>query len=461
MEPFNGAATGSGGEIRDRMGGGKGSIPVAGTAVYMTSYPELQGRKNRKHEIFNRKWLYHAPENILIKASNGASDFGNKFGQPLICGSVFTFEHSENNVNLGYDKVIMLAGGIGFGNRRDAMKDEPEKNDKIVLLGGDNYRIGMGGGAVSSVATGEFNNSIELNAVQRSNPEMQKRVFNVIRALAESDTNPVISIHDHGAGGHLNCISELVDPCGGIIDLTKIPVGDPTLSDREIIGNESQERMGLLLKEKDLPLVKAIADRERAPMYVIGETSGDRQLTFENQRTKLRPLVLQLPDMFGNPPRTVMIDNSVVFQSVEIKYNAARIQDYLEQVLQLESVACKDWLTNKVDRSVTGRIARQQTAGTIQLPLNDVAVVALDYQGIKGIATALGHAPVPAIIDPRRGFILSIAESLTNIMWAPLAHGIKGISLSANGCGLAKTRVKMQGYTRPCRQPVNLPFHWA
>jgi len=432
VEPFNGAATGSGGEIRDRIGGGKGSIPIAGTAVYMTSYPRLQGRRPWEHETDARKWLYQTPEDILIKASNGASDFGNKFGQPLICGSVLTFEHFENQTKFGFDKVIMLAGGIGFANRKNAMKDIPTKGDKVVLLGGDNYRIGMGGGAVSSVATGEFRNAIELNAVQRSNPEMQKRIYNVIRAVAESDNNPIISIHDHGAGGHLNCLSELVEATGGKIDLLKLPVGDPTLSAKELVGNESQERMGLILKEKDIPLIKAIADRERAPMYVIGETTGDMQFTFEDQKTKLRPIDLQLNDMFGNPPRTNMNDTTVSNQFGELKYNPSKLQDYLEQVLQLESVACKDWLTNKVDRSVTGRVAKQQTAGIIQLPLNNVAVVALDYQGKKGIATAIGHAPVSAMIDPKRGSILSIAESLTNIIWAPIEQGIKGISLSAN-----------------------------
>ncbi len=198
----------------------------------------------------------------------------------------------------------MLAGGIGFGNKKDSLKDEPAKGDKVVLLGGDNYRIGMGGGAVSSVATGEFENAIELNAVQRANPEMQKRVYNAIRALAESDDNPIISIHDHGAGGHLNCLSELVEATGGKIDTAKLPVGDPTLSQKEIIGNESQERMGLVMKEEHVGLLKKIAERERAPMYEIGETTGDMQFTFENSKTGEKPIDWQLGYMFGNPPKT-------------------------------------------------------------------------------------------------------------------------------------------------------------
>jgi len=432
VEPFNGAATGSGGEIRDRIGGGKAAMPLAGTAVYMTSYPRLDGGRKWEKNVKPRKWLYQTPEEILIKASNGASDFGNKFGQPLICGSLFTFEHFEDEKEYGYDKVIMLAGGIGYGKKKDSIKDNPKKGEKIILLGGDNYRIGMGGGAVSSVATGEYDNAIELNAVQRSNPEMQKRVANAIRALAELNENPIVSIHDHGAGGHLNCLSELVENIGGKIQIEKLPIGDPTLSDKEIVGNESQERMGLILKEKDTKLLKDISDRERAPMYVIGETTGDHQFTFEHADGRPKPIDLKIEDMFGNPPKTIMRDASVVHRFEELEYDASKIKEYVALVLQLEEVACKDWLTNKVDRSVTGKVAKQQCAGPLQLPLNNLGVSALDYQGVKGLATSIGHAPAAALISPKKGSVLSIAEALTNIIWAPIEGGIKGVSLSAN-----------------------------
>ena len=207
VEPFNGAATGSGGEIRDRLAGGKGSLPLAGTAVYMSSYSRLNENRPWESGFKERKWLYQSPMDILIKASNGASDFGNKFGQPLISGSVLTFEHKENAQRLGFDKVIMQAGGIGYTKADQALKDIPKKEDKIVILGGDNYRIGMGGAAVSSADTGTLSSGIELNAVQRSNPEMQKRAANAIRGMIESEENFIVSIHDHGAGGHLNCLS--------------------------------------------------------------------------------------------------------------------------------------------------------------------------------------------------------------------------------------------------------------
>lgn len=431
VEPFNGAATGTGGEIRDRLGGGKASLPIAGTAVYMTSYARNDNNRQWESNIAPRKWLYQTPEQILIKASNGASDFGNKFGQPLICGSLLTFEHEENNKKFGYDKVIMLAGGVGFGKMEDALKGTPEVGEKVVVMGGDNYRIGMGGGAVSSVETGHYDNSVELNAVQRANPEMQKRVSNVIRTLAEANDNPIVSIHDHGAGGHLNCLSELVETTGGKIDVNALPVGDPTLSAKEIVGNESQERMGLLLKEQDIERVRKIAERERAPFYVVGETTGDMDFVFE-QADGEKPIDLKLDYMFGKPPRTVITDNSVNETYAAPEISEDKLQSYIENVLQVESVACKDWLTNKVDRSVTGKIARQQCAGEIQLPLNDLGVVALDYRGTTGIATSIGHAPLAALADSEAGSVLAIAESLTNLVWAPLKDGMDTISLSAN-----------------------------
>ena len=433
VEPFNGAATGTGGEIRDRMAGGRASIPLAGTAVYMTSYPRTEGARAWEAYSDERPWRYQTPRQILTKASNGASDFGNKFGQPLICGSVLTYEHTEGNGHpkYGYDKVIMLAGGVGYAKREYALKGEPQTGEKVVLMGGDNYRIGMGGGAVSSVNTGLYAGAIELNAVQRANPEMQKRVQNVVRAMAESDENPIVSIHDHGAGGHLNCLSELVEATGGHIDMDRLPVGDPTLSAKEIIGNESQERMGLLVSESAVDSLKRIAERERAPLYVVGETTDDMRLVFEKDNGT-KPIDLALGDMFGSSPKTIMEDEHVERNFAPLAYAQDKIEEYLHNVLRMEAVACKDWLTCKVDRSVTGRVARQQCQGEIQLPLSDLGAMALDFRGKAGIATSIGHAPQVALVDPVAGSVMAIAESLTNIVFAPLTHGLSGVSLSAN-----------------------------
>ncbi|MDE7088987.1 MAG: phosphoribosylformylglycinamidine synthase, partial [Prevotella sp.] len=256
----------------------------------------------------------------------------------------------------------------------------------------------------------------------------------------EEDVNPVVSIHDHGSAGHLNCLSELVEECGGEIDMTKLPIGDKTLSSKEIIANESQERMGLLIDEKHIEHVRKIAERERAPLYVVGETTGDAHFSFK-QGDGVKPFDLDVAQMFGHSPKTIMRDTTVERHYTDIDYSGkngkaevsnSQLNEYLQRVLQLEAVACKDWLTNKVDRSVTGKIARQQCQGEIQLPLSDCGVVALDYRGKKGIATALGHAPQAGLADPAAGSVLSVAEALTNIVWAPMAEGLNSISLSAN-----------------------------
>ena len=430
VEPFNGAATGSGGEIRDRLAGGKGSLPLAGTAVYMTSYPRYN--ENRKWIKEERSWLYQTPLDILIKASNGASDFGNKFGQPLICGSVLTFEHIENEKTLGFDKVIMLAGGIGFAKEDQSLKDKPSEDDVIVVLGGDNYRIGMGGAAVSSTETGNYNSGIELNAVQRSNPEMQKRVANAIRAFVEADENSIVSIHDHGAGGHLNCLSELVEETGGLIDLDQLPVGDKTLSAKEIIGNESQERMGLIIPESKYEKLKTIANREKAPCYKVGKIRSDEKFQIKSKKNNTSPINLSLSDFFGSSPKTVMRDDTINKVYPDKSYSIDLFEKYLKNVLSLESVACKDWLTNKVDRCVTGKVAKQQCVGSLQLPLNNCGVMALDYSGRNGVATSIGHAPIPALINPRAGSRIAIGKALTNIIWAPLEKNLESVTLSAN-----------------------------
>tara|TARA_B100001109_G_scaffold255736_1_gene260433 strand:+ start:606 stop:4283 length:3678 start_codon:yes stop_codon:yes gene_type:complete len=431
VEPFNGAATGSGGEIRDRLAGGKGSIPLAGTAVYMTPYSRINN-KEWENKIDKRKWLYQTPVDILIKASNGASDFGNKFGQPLISGSVFTFENDNNGEVQAYDKVIMLAGGIGYANKKHSLKEKPAKDDLIVIMGGDNYRIGMGGAAVSSSDTGEFSSGIELNAIQRSNPEMQKRVANAIRGTVENDKNCIVSIHDHGAGGHLNCLTELVEDTGGFIELDNLPIGDPTLSNKEIIGNESQERMGLIIKKENIDEFISICEREKAPVYIVGKVTDDNRFTIFSKKTKLSCVDLDLGHFFGSSPETILKDITINKTYNEIKYSSKLLNKYLKDLFSLESVGCKDWLTNKVDRCVGGKVAKQQCVGELQLPLNNCGVMALDYSSSHGIATSIGHSPISALIDPEAGSKNSIAEALTNIIWAPIKGGLKGVSLSAN-----------------------------
>ena len=326
----------------------------------------------------------------------------------------------------------MQAGGIGYGKADQAIKDTPKEGNKIVILGGENYRIGMGGAAVSSADTGEFASGIELNAVQRSNPEMQKRAANAVRGMVESEENFIVSIHDHGAGGHLNCLSELVEDTGGKIDLDQLPVGDPTLSAKEIIGNESQERMGLVIGEEHLNTLQKIAERERSPIYTVGDVTDNDRFTFESKTTGNKPMDLALEDMFGSSPKTILTDNTVVRNYKNPRYKTKNLEIYLKQVLQLEAVACKDWLTNKVDRCVGGKVAKQQCVGPLQIPLNNVGVMALDYHGKEGVATSIGHSPIAGLIDPAAGSRNAITEALTNLIWAPLKDNLQSVSLSAN-----------------------------
>lgn len=430
---FPGAATGTGGEIRDRMAAGQGSTPIAGTATYMTAYPRFHNNQVRSNMVA-RNWLYQDPIQILVQASNGASDYGNKFGQPLINGSVLTFEHERSDgTKYGYDKVIMQAGGIGTAYAEHLNKGEPQAGDLIILLGGDNYLIGMGGGSVSSVDTGHYIGKTELNAVQRANPEMQKRVYNVVRTCNElGDKNPIISIHDHGAGGHINCFSEIVGDAGGIIYINRLPIGDETLSFKEIIGNESQERMALLIKPENLDLLQKIADTEKSPMFCVGEITGNGRFVFKDEITGETPFDLPISDMFGNPPKTVISDVTLFFEPEPLSYHPIYVMKYLWDVLRMESAASKDYLISKVDRSVTGLVAQQQCVGPLQLPLADFGAIATDYVGNLGVAISTGHSPVVSLIDVEAGVKLALVEALTNLVGVPLKHGILGVSCSAN-----------------------------
>ena len=434
VEPFYGASTGTGGEIRDRMAGGQGSIPLAGTAVYMTPYARLGELKPWERALSPRPWLYQRPDQLLIKSSNGASDYANKFGQPLICGSLLTFEYQAPSQQLyAYDKVVMLAGGVGWAQAAHLEKKPLRAGHLLILLGGSNYRIGMGGGSVSSVSTGNYTEGTERQAIQRAHPEMQKRVFDCLRALLERDENPVLSIHDHGAGGHLNCFSELLEASGGDIHIDALPLGDHSLSYREILCNESQERMGIVIEAQDLEQVQAIARREGCPLYVVGEVTADDRIRCIDRHKK--QTVVDLPTswlMAKGERREVEVSSPRGLSGSPLSLDIDQIHSYAEQVMSLEGVASKDWLTNKVDRCVGGRVAMQPCCGPLQLPLNNLGVVKLDFSGHKGIATALGHAPGAALLSAEVGSRLSLARALSNLVWAPLSYGRSGISLSAN-----------------------------
>ena len=430
VEPFNGAATGSGGEIRDRMCTGTGSVPLTGMAVYMCPYPRLEPRGYDCNPA-PRKWAYNDPARILVRASDGASDFGNKFGQPLICGSLLTFEGMDARGRIyGYDKAVMMAGGVGYVPDRCLSKKNTHAGMRIVVLGGDSYRIGMGGGSVSSLANGVASSHVELNAVQRANPEMQRRVANVIRAVVESGMSGIAAVHDHGAGGHINALTELMSDSGGRVDMSALPVGDYTLSDLELLCNESQERVAMAVDEAALISLKAIAMRERAPMAVIGVIGADGRIVFEQSDHIVFDLSVR--DLFSALPPKVIVDSHCRKRFPEPVYDLSDIACHIYNVMALESVACKDWLTNKVDRSVGGLVARQQCVGPLQVPLSDFGVTAFSFIGNQGVAMAVGSAPVVALVDVRRSVRLAVVRALTNIVGAGVSGGIGSVVLSAN-----------------------------
>lgn len=412
VEPFNGAATGSGGEIRDRLCTGRGSIPLAGTAVYMVS-------QNKREMAIN------TPQRLLVRASDGASDFGNKFGQPLICGSVLAFEAVMPNDIRGYDKVVMMAGGVGYVPTDCCEKRVPSPGMAIVVLGGDSYRIGMGGGSVSSMAGlgDDKYNSLALNAVQRANAEMQRRVANVIRSLVENGAPGVATVHDHGAGGHINALSELMACCGGVVDMSRLTKGDKSLSDMELLCNESQERVAMAVDANVVPMIQRLAHRERVPMQVVGHVENSGRLTY--RQNSYNAFDMSASELFGHvPPKTIIGK----FSSRMCRANAKECKNLTFPL----SVACKEWLTSKVDRSVGGLVARQQCVGPLQLPLSDCAVTAISFTDKCGIAMSLGYAPKLAISDVGLSVRTAVVRALTNIVGAKIRGGLGGIVLSAN-----------------------------
>jgi phosphoribosylformylglycinamidine synthase len=428
VSPYPGAATGTGGEIRDRFGVGRGSQYLSGTLVIMTNEPRI-GKNKDKPESY----LYSSAQKILTEGTDGAFHYANEIGQPLVNARVFTYEHSENGVNYGYGKPILQAGGVGFVDERYAKKDKKEvrKGQRIILLGGDNQLIGLGGGSAASLNSGAASAAVDFASVQRDNAEMQNRVFRVVRSFLEAARNPIISIHDHGAGGHFNCLVELVEEQGGFIDMSKLPVGDKTMSAKEIISNESQERMALLVNEEDVDRIMEIARRECCPAYEIGRLTGDMNFVFEQADGK-RPVDMSIKDILHNPPRMTIKDERVEQKFEPIKYAELDFAEYLKNVLSMTSVGSKDWMTNKVDRSVTGLVAQQPCVGPFQLPICKYGVTKLDYDTDAGIASTLGYAPVAGLIDAAAGSRLMLADAIAPLALVSLPNGIKDVATSLN-----------------------------
>ena len=441
VAPFPGAETGIGGRIRDIHATGRGALTIAGTAAYCVGNLHIpQYELPWEDKSFNYPGNLAKPLQIEIEASNGASDYGNKFGEPVIAGFTRSFGMRLNDgERIEWIKPIMFTGGIGQINSLHTEKEPPEKGMYVVKIGGPAYRIGMGGGAASSVVSGELAEELDFNAVQRGDAEMENKLNRVVRACVElGSKNPIVSIHDQGAGGNCNVVKELVYPEGAKVDIRKVILGDETLSVLEIWGAEYQENDALLIKKESFSLFKNLCERERLPWSIIGEVTGDGKIIVYDSKDGQIAVNFDLKDVLGEIPK-----KEFQLQTIERKLEPLNlptnltIHEALDRVLRLLSVGSKRFLTNKVDRSVTGLIVRQQCAGPIQLTVSDVCVVAQSYFDKTGIAHAIGEQPIKGLINPEAMARLSVTEALTNIVWAKITD-IEDIKCSANWMWAAK-----------------------
>lgn len=440
-----GAGTGTGGRIRDNQTVGRGGTVVAGSTLYLVGNLFIPGyelpweKKNWKHPD-----QLETPLQIIIGAPRGAYRYGNEFGEPTLSGSTTAFEYVHSNGKeaelFGYTKCGMWTLGLSWIDGRHLKKYQPEQGFQIVQLGGDAYLIGLGGASGSSKVAGAQEAELDWNSVQRANAEMEKVFDRVIQAcIMMGDRNPIRSIHDLGAGGDSNAVTEIIYPAGGRIYLRRIPCGDKTMSVLELWCNESQERVVLLTSREDLPLLMGIASREKCPIAVIGEISGDGRMVLIDEDAPpdapsyaREPVNVDLGFVLGKIPQLVLEDRSVerVLHSLVLPENIT-IKEALERVLRLLKVSSKGFLVNHVDRSVTGLVAQQQCTGPLQLPVADVAVTADSYFSVTGRCWAIGDQPVKWIVSPRASVRISVGEALTNLVWAPI-DDFEGISLLGN-----------------------------
>jgi phosphoribosylformylglycinamidine synthase len=441
VAPFPGAETGTGGRIRDTHATGRGSLVVAGTAAYCVGNLQIPGYPLPWEDPgFRYPTNLSSPLEIEIEASNGASDYGNKFGEPVIQGYTRSFGlRLPNGERREWIKPIMFSGGFGQMDARHREKGLPEVGMYAVKLGGPAYRIGMGGGAASSMVQGENVEELDFNAVQRGDAEMEQKVNRVIRACVEmGDANPIISIHDQGAGGNCNVLKELVHPAGARIEVRAIPVGDETLSVMEIWGAEYQEQDALLLKPEHRSLFQGLCDREKVPVAFVGQITGDGRIVLFDERDGSTPVNMELDHVLGAmPQKTFQLKRSQPSMEPLQLPEDLSIRAALDRVLRLLSVGSKRFLTNKVDRCVSGLVARQQCAGPLQLTVADVAVIAQSHFGVTGGATAIGEQPIKGLLDPIAMARITVGEALTNLVWARVS-ALEDVKCSGNWMWAAK-----------------------
>ena len=441
VAPFPGAETGTGGRIRDTHATGRGSLVVAGTVAYCVGNLRIPGYELPWEDP---EFLYPSnlasPLEIEIEASNGASDYGNKFGEPVIQGYTRSFGlRLPNGERREWIKPIMFSGGIGQMDAGHREKEAPEPEMLVVKLGGPAYRIGMGGGAASSMVQGENVEELDFNAVQRGDAEMEQKVNRVIRACVElGDGNPIVSIHDQGAGGNCNVLKEIVEPQGAQIEVRSIPVGDDTLSVLEIWGAEYQEQDALLIRPENRSLFQALCDREKVRAAFVGTVTGDGRIVLHDEVDGSTPVNLELDHVLGSmPQKTFELERIAPVVEPLVLPDGLTVREALDRVLRLLSVGSKRFLTNKVDRCVTGLVARQQCAGPLQLTVSDVAVMAQSHFGITGGATAIGEQPIKGLLDPVSMARMTVGEALTNLVWARVS-ALEDVKCSGNWMWAAK-----------------------
>ncbi|MEN8264928.1 MAG: phosphoribosylformylglycinamidine synthase, partial [Nitrospirota bacterium] len=441
VAPFPGAETGTGGRIRDVQGTGRGGLVVAGTSAYCVGNLLIPGYQLPwEDRSFTYPGNLASPLEIEIQASNGASDYGNKFGEPVVQGYTRSFGmRIFNGDRYEWLKPIMFTAGVGQMDAEHIKKGGPEVGMLVVKIGGPAYRIGIGGGAASSMIQGENIAELDFNAVQRGDAEMEQKMNRVLRACVElKELNPVVSIHDQGAGGNCNVVKEIIYPAGAKINVRKILLGDSTLSVLEIWGAEYQEQNALLIKAGDIGMFRELCEREKVLSAVIGEITGDGYIVLYDENDGSTPVNLDLEKILGDMPQKTFRLDRVPLETGPLELpSEITVRDALERVLRLLSVGSKRFLTNKVDRSVTGLVARQQCAGPLQLTVSNVAVIGQSHLGLTGAAISIGEQPVKTLLDPAAMARLCVGEALTNIVWAKIS-ALEDIKCSGNWMWAAK-----------------------
>uniref|UniRef100_A0A8C1VAF0 Phosphoribosylformylglycinamidine synthase n=1 Tax=Cyprinus carpio TaxID=7962 RepID=A0A8C1VAF0_CYPCA len=450
VAPFSGATTGTGGRIRDVQSAGKGGHVIAGTAGYCFGNLHIPGFVLPWEE---EGWEYPSsfapPLQVAIEASDGASDYGNKFGEPVLAGFARSFGmRLANGERREWIKPIMFSGGLGSIEDQHVKKEQALPGMDVVKIGGPVYRIGVGGGAASSVQVqGDNSSARDLGAVQRGDAEMEQKMNRALRACLEREEgNPICSIHDQGAGGNGNVLKELSEPAGAIIYTSKFKRGDPTLSVLELWGAEYQESNALLLHPSDRSFLERVCQREKCPVDFVGKITGDGKIVLVDDLCKQTsgldsgrcPVDLELDWVLGKMPQKefVLECMAVSLQPLSLPVGLS-VLPALERVLRLPAVASKRYLTNKVDRSVTGLVAQQQCVGPLHTPLADVAVVALSPFSLQGAATAIGEQPIKGLVSPAAGARMAVGEALTNLVLARVS-ALKDVKCSGNWMWAAK-----------------------